>query len=310
MRYFDYLMCGEGAKVFEHQRPMTILKIDNVTRYMFEETTQEIWNTKDFPNMAPPFEFYFMETEHPRFINSEIHGRINWDGWNRMGVAFEAKAVDAYALDFPAGEKDPPLRYKDHFGRKIKWAVSALIFVDYPALKKHDPGVFILGDWCARLQYGVLEDGQMAVSESGNGLYVTSRWSETLPAEGVTQFMHPFSLATSFLHCKNVSLIENVPPEKINRYHHTEHERDLVRFHTLQIEPLRKVLRHEGGVHQHGLAKALHICRGHFKDFRENGLFGKYQGIFWWENYIRGSKERGIVIKDYQINAPKEAGLN
>jgi hypothetical protein len=159
------------------------------------------------------------------------------------------------------------------------------------------------------MQYGVLEDGQMAEREPGWELCHINVWSEKLGA-GAMELLKPFLLATSFLHCKNVSLIENSPPEKINYNHRIEYGRDLIKYKTLQIEPLKKILHHEGGVSRHGLAKALHICRGHFKDYREHGLFGKYQGMFWWENYIRGSRERGIVIKDYQINAPKEAGLN
>ena len=48
----------------------------------------------------------------------------------------------------------------------------------------------------------------------------------------------------------------------------------------------------------------LHICRGHFKDYRESGLFGKVKGIFWWDQYVRGDLENGAVVKDYNVKAP------
>jgi hypothetical protein len=35
------------------------------------------------------------------------------------------------------------------------------------------------------------------------------------------------------------------------------------------IEPLRQILRTQGRAHEHGIAKAMHICRGHLRDYRE-----------------------------------------
>jgi hypothetical protein len=49
------------------------------------------------------------------------------------------------------------------------------------------------------------------------------------------------------------------------------------------------------------MKQALHICRGHFKDYRQSGLFGRHKGVFWWDMAARGSAEQGIVDKDYRI---------
>lgn len=44
----------------------------------------------------------------------------------------------------------------------------------------------------------------------------------------------------------------------------------------------------------------LHLCSGHFKTYTEDRpLFGKVVGRWWWNNYMRGSKEYGEVKKDY-----------
>jgi len=75
------------------------------------------------------------------------------------------------------------------------------------------------------------------------------------------------------------------------------------------VEPLRKQLRKQDsrpddeGRH---IQQALHICRGHFKDYRDSGLFGKHFGIYWWDMHMRGSKEYGEIVKDYEIEVPAQ----
>lgn len=47
-----------------------------------------------------------------------------------------------------------------------------------------------------------------------------------------------------------------------------------------------------------------HLTRGHFKVFSTDApLFGKYTGRFWWMPAVRGDKERGVVLKDYELRA-------
>lgn len=45
----------------------------------------------------------------------------------------------------------------------------------------------------------------------------------------------------------------------------------------------------------------LHIVRGNFAIYNEKPLFGKHFGTFWRSQYSRGSKELGIIAKDYTI---------
>ena len=81
----------------------------------------------------------------------------------------------------------------------------------------------------------------------------------------------------------------------------------LSRYYTLNIEPMKKVLREEGKVESHGLKHALSVCRGHFANYTEGkGLFGKYHGQFWIPQHVRGSANQGVVTKDYAVNAPQE----
>ena len=54
-----------------------------------------------------------------------------------------------------------------------------------------------------------------------------------------------------------------------------------------------------------------HIARGHWKNYTEDKpLFGKLVGTYWWESQFRGSKKKGVVIKDYELEPKKEGGTN
>lgn len=68
---------------------------------------------------------------------------------------------------------------------------------------------------------------------------------------------------------------------------------------------MREVLRRDGEmVAGSGLQRALHICRGHFKTYQDQGLFGKHKGTFWVPMHLRGTAEEGIVRKEYKIVGP------
>ena len=116
---------------------------------------------------------------------------------------------------------------------------------------------------------------------------------------------YPGHLAVAFMHCKNVRHVEREPSGWEARAAR-KRGKPFVKFYTLEIDPMKETLRREGNVETVGLAKALHICRGHFKDYRQSGLFGKIKGIFWWGPALRGSPEHGTVVKDYAVKAPTE----
>ena len=120
---------------------------------------------------------------------------------------------------------------------------------------------------------------------------------------------HVAWLAISFLHCKNVTTKEESIPLAVEKAHVRHHGIPKLKYKVLEITPMKKVLEREGGILKHrNLQKAMHICRGHFKDFSQHGLFGKYHGLYWWNLQVRGSKNHGEVIKGYNINQPKRIG--
>jgi hypothetical protein len=104
------------------------------------------------------------------------------------------------------------------------------------------------------------------------------------------------------MHCKNVALTDGTksvaPSEKWLR----RQGQMPIKYHVLDINPMKEVLRTEGNIGENGIKKALHICRGHFKTYREDKpLFGHTVGTVWCPSHARGDINHGAVIKDYEV---------
>jgi hypothetical protein len=107
------------------------------------------------------------------------------------------------------------------------------------------------------------------------------------------------------MNCKNVVVAPNEPDRHLNRERRKHGLKPFLRYHTINIEPMKRVLRTEGNIESVGLKRALHIVRGHFSTYtEEKPLFGKVAGTFWIPSHVRGSTEEGIVVSNYQVNAP------
>jgi hypothetical protein len=183
----------------------------------------------------------------------------------------------------------------------IEWLINITLYIEF---RRHE----IVGP-CVVVQVAIDQKGN-AKMEPAFGAWsnasLADRLADSQFKDAVTAnwyFIYPGLLALSFLHCKNVTLATNTPPAKLSRAHEKRRGHSLMTFKTLEIEPMKKVLRHEGRSETTGLKKALHICRGHFKDYSKHGLFGKYKGLYWWESHVRGSVDEGVVVKDYNVKA-------
>jgi len=106
----------------------------------------------------------------------------------------------------------------------------------------------------------------------------------------------------AFLNCQNVEPIIVKPHPTEARKHYRKHGNHLIKYKVLRVIPIKKIK--EKTENKSILSKQLlphHICRGHFKDYRDRGLFGKYKGIFWWDQFVRGEKNHGVIVKDYEL---------
>lgn len=183
----------------------------------------------------------------------------------------------------------------------VAWVCEGIAFLMAPREK---PVAFM------HFQFPIRADGSFLIGDDGRVVCTYGPWGNTddlIDLVEQIQYLplHVPLLATSFAHCKNVEVQAVDPPEKLSRKQFKRHGVPKVRYHVLEISPMRSVLKRDGGLEQHGSAqKALHICRGHFKDYRERGLFGKVKGMFWWDSHVRGSAQQGVVVKDYEVKAP------
>lgn len=108
-------------------------------------------------------------------------------------------------------------------------------------------------------------------------------------------------IAICFSHCKGTQIKEWRPSRQVRRAAERT-GKPIYTFHTIDIQPSTHILRTEGRISENGLAKALHICRGHFAHYTaEKPLFGKHTGTFYRPMHLRGSQDAGVVEKDYRI---------
>jgi hypothetical protein len=122
---------------------------------------------------------------------------------------------------------------------------------------------------------------------------------------------HPALTAVAFMNCKNVARLdvtsnEGPTPKWCRRQRVPE-----LKYHALQIDPNLGTKPRPGERKTEGdrSGKSLHICRGHFVHYRDDGvsqgLFGRRQyGTFWVPAHTRGSLELGKVISSYNVKAP------
>lgn len=275
-------------------RNAQVIIIDNVAKYFYEDSSKELWLDNDFPNIAPPFEEFWMEFENPRFSNSEgnIIKYARWFSDGITGALFKAISID----NMPMEVRQKTL---SQFAN-AKWGLAIALFMELKGEIIERGSASLLIDYEGKIitksKYGHISQKSASLSGSHNPDDVVA---------GIYSQIEPCFLALSFMHCKNVTIKKKAIPKGLIHKAQKKHGYIPVRYHVLDIEPMKKVLRYEGNAEKTGLKMALHICRGHFKDYSKGGgLFGKYQGLYWWESHVRGSIGQGVVIKDYNVNPP------
>lgn len=282
----------------------TVFDADNVASYIAERTESTGHWSFSAPTMVPPFPLTWIEYGE---------WRSGWVGagarrWGVFVVADDVRTddrrddivgtwlrnVEPEFVD--AGPLEETPRWVVQFTAAIKWAWGQPAFPvsGYRAVLGPDgqPAVFANGqpahqfyNFYDRTIHAAVPD-DVAATDLGRDLM-----------GGI----NPAILAIAFMHCKNVTTRDHVPTRQERR----ADERaglPLLRYRTIEIDPMKEVLRAEGRVDTVGLSRALHICRGHFAEYTEDApLFGKHTGLFWRPQHVRGTLERGRVVKDYRL---------
>jgi hypothetical protein len=159
-------------------------------------------------------------------------------------------------------------------------------------------------------------------AERGGGAVVTLNWSIDLESDGLF-FNEPTSLteqddicvqavsfvvfvAQSLMLCKNVQIIEQPKPEAVIRKFRRKHGGvSPSKYREVVIKPMQEVVRKAGGFKKLGIEKAMHIVRGHFRDYSpERPLFGKTAGRFFFHSHVRGDSRLGVKPPAYEVRSP------
>ncbi len=114
----------------------------------------------------------------------------------------------------------------------------------------------------------------------------------------------PVLMAVSFMNCRNVRLVDAYPNKKLDRSHFRKTGVPLIRYKTIDVWPVCKLIRESPAGDESADAKrkrALHIVRGHFKRYKGAGLFGKYNGTFFWGQHVAGVESDARIVNDYRI---------
>lgn len=255
------------------------IETSNVQRFWWKHEQNE-WDFRDdYPNIAPPFRSYFM--------------------WGNQGTraCIEGRRVERpMPADGALGMLFGAVKIAEG------WSITARLCGGTPGRERWQPVAFC---------YRVSGEGRFmsATDEAeqrhrGVGIIIPEEYrSDPDILDEASTMLHPFLLATSFLHCKNVSLRPVAFNEKQQR---SQQKRGRPRFsyHVLEVGPMVRTLETEGGLGTETLKRALHICRGHFKDYRDGGgLFGRHRGLYWWDQSLRGDPDSGVVEKTYRVRA-------
>lgn len=273
-----------------------VFVIHNVADYFFSLPQHEITWRSGLPNIAPPFAEWWMEFRLPP---ERLSPRANILAVGTSHHAIEIPSsqaeyvfrdrLGAFVRESRDATVDDAIMRKSN-GERLRWVVKTLTFLR------------IAGE---RQLVGPFNDTEICIGERGSILLTPFFVSnpDDVEIDRYVVFQLVSFLGVCLLNCQNVQSVNHVPDERTERRFTQRYEKPMVRWHTLVIEPMKRLLA-ESGSGSVGIQKALHICRGHFKDYRAAGLFGKLKGMYWWDAHVRGTVAAGVAPKDYAVKAP------
>ena len=308
------------------------IDITGAAKWFYEESDQDAWDLcADYPMVTPPFECTWLEYGNIGFVRAngkikEEH-RDNRDGRMAMAIltmrfepehqrmALEQDVMRPILGGFLGKRQRIPDRQDltEHRlalaealerGQLPKWGIACLVFAD---LKKSSRLMELGAAYFYLDSHGQpITTGAVPIVPMGPMRELAQRPGQgAAAADAIISGIHPFFFALSLMNAKNVSLVDAPLPLKVAAKRGRS-GKTVLSFKTLHIEPMKARARSEATTGESHLRRALHICRGHFKDFREGpGLFGKYKGLYWWDSQVRGTDESGRIIKDYSLGSPQ-----
>lgn len=121
-----------GPNLASKFKDAPVIVCDEVTEYYYALTGKEIWDITDFPNVAPPFKSFWMETSKPSKIVSEEFGTMAWESDgnlrpSRWGVLFCTVPKEHLAEPSRGG-----VLFNQWDLLQFEWLLEAVMFVERP----------------------------------------------------------------------------------------------------------------------------------------------------------------------------------
>lgn len=255
---------------------------DNVARF-YDDSIKDEYEPKDFPNCAPPFDVTFIECDAPRAFS---RNNVSQAGW--LCVVLDREEFSSTLPERVMFRDSTPPETKESIIERTKWPLLISMWLSING-RPHWPDIRQI----------------IAISDDGLPLHFLDYSNQNSTTAGVskTSCMHIPLLTLSFLNCRNVKRIDATNTEGPEEKWIRRKKSPRLRYHILDINPMKEVLRTEGQSESTGLKKALHICRGHFATYTENKpLFGHFTGTVWKPAHVRGEASQGAVLKDYSVS--------
>jgi hypothetical protein len=261
--------------------------VDNVCRYFFEHYHSKSLNvTEDFPCLAPPGELFWMEMN---FSHPEVHPTYP----KQWGVAFEAFTWEEW-VEFCKEKQPVALESFPIDPTPIRWMLRCCVYCH-----THDHLYGPIGNWIFPLDHTGKPITLLVVGREDLG-----EPHETFLDNTLSVMVFPALLALCFLNCKNVRAEKEPLDPHFAKIYQKKHKKPLMQYKTLKIEGMKSEIRKGSKAAGTGIEKGMHICRGHFKTFTEDKpLFGRVTGRFFFAQHVRGKKEKGVIVKDYDVRA-------
>jgi len=286
--------CADAKRLHETaysglmERCPTII-VDNVREYvMANEVYALAWDK--YPPMPPPFKKFFIESNVPRYAtttNPET-GEVEPTRYTQDGMfctVLRGEAARHAVADIP---EDSDV----NFAERTEWFYEGVRYLTIQGT------AVIVGLWSLALDAEAKHVAAWAACLS----------HVNFPSQ-VDLFMATVKMALAFMQCKNVEYVDASSEGPIPKWCRRQRLPQL-RYRTLMIDPsLGKKKQGERKTEGDRSGKALHIVRGHFAHYKDdgesNGLFGRGQfGTFWVPSHARGSIEQGQVVSQYGVKIP------
>lgn len=279
----------------------------------------------DIPNIAPPFESFWMEYEMPEFSfaftpdgeKTAADNQLRKEH-ERIGIYFHVD--EEYERPDDIGEFDP----------WVRWRVSAYTIQSPEGFRgwlvQHpDPLMPIVEMLDAPMYFGVRHT--FYIDNSGNCnpelmesavIEYPTELNEIHTKDYITSAslwnLLPAFMALSFLHARDTRVIDTADEQEAQarakkKGKRIRHPKPRPRYHykRLLIKSIQTAYENRHQFSRTNRPPRLHQVRGQFRTYtQEAPLFGHFVGTVWVEPHLRGRADKGVIEKEYEVQYVEE----